>query len=112
MHDLGLRNVGTVLQSRLFRTEKDVEDICNQLGSLADFRICKGIYLESAEIAHTSYQAIVDAFNQRVDQMLDSGAYTAIASHDIPVIKHALNSLEKRAVEIINKINICFMLII
>ena len=28
--------------------------------------------------------------------MLESGAYTAIASHDLPVIDHALTSLEAR----------------
>ncbi|GIS50285.1 MAG: hypothetical protein Ct9H90mP24_5770 [Methanobacteriota archaeon] len=28
--------------------------------------------------------------------MLESGAYTAIASHDLPVIDHALKSLESR----------------
>ena len=28
--------------------------------------------------------------------MLDSGAYTAIASHDIPVIEHSISALKKR----------------
>ena len=28
--------------------------------------------------------------------MLDSGAYTAIASHDVPVIEHSLKALELR----------------
>ena len=36
-----------------------------------------------------SYEDIVDATNRAIDEMLDSGAYTAIASHDVPVIEHS-----------------------
>jgi proline dehydrogenase len=96
MHAKGLRNVGTVLQSRLFRTPSDIDSICNQLGGDADFRICKGVYLEHESISHTTYQPIVDAMNQHIDQILDYGAYAGIASHDWPIIEHTLTALEKR----------------
>ena len=96
MHAKGLRNVGTVLQSRLFRTPSDIDSICGQLGGDADFRICKGVYLEHESISHTDYRPIVDAMNQQIDQILDSGAYAGIASHDWPIIEHALGALEKR----------------
>ncbi|MDP6640079.1 MAG: proline dehydrogenase family protein [Candidatus Poseidoniaceae archaeon] len=95
MHERGLTNVGTVLQGRLFRTSDDVGQICSAVGDAADFRICKGIYLESEEIAHTGYTPIVDATNSAIDLMLDKGAYVAIASHDKPIINHALLALEK-----------------
>ena len=96
MHAKGLRNVGTVLQSRLFRTPSDIDSICGQLGGDADFRICKGVYLEHESISHTDYRPIVDAMNRQIDQILDSGAYAGIASHDWPIIEHALGALEKR----------------
>lgn len=96
MHQKGLENVGTVLQARLFRTRADIERICDRLGGNADFRICKGIYLEPKEISHTGYQDIVDSMNQATEQMLDRGAYTAIASHDIPIIKHSIEALSTR----------------
>ncbi len=96
MHSKGLTNIGVVLQGRLFRTPSDIIGVENVTGRATDFRICKGIYLESAEISHTRYREIVDATNQAIDLMLDSGAYTAIASHDTPVIEHALTSLESR----------------
>ena len=96
MHAKGLRNVGTVLQSRLFRTPSDIDSICEQLGGDADFRICKGVYLEHESISHTDYRPIVDAMNQQIDQILDCGAYAGIASHDWPIIEHALDALEKR----------------
>mgnify|MGYP001242204387 CR=1 FL=1 len=96
MHQKGLKNVGTVLQSRLLRTSDDIDSICTQLGGAADFRICKGVYLEPESIALTGYQEIVDALNSHIDQMLDAGAYVGIASHDLPVIQHTLSALEKR----------------
>lgn len=96
MHAKGLHNVGTVLQSRLFRTTDDIDAICDQLGGAADFRICKGVYLEDETRSHTEYQPIVDAFNQHIDQILDRGAYAGIASHDWPIIEHTLAALEAR----------------
>ncbi len=96
MHDKGLTNIGVVLQGRLLRTPSDISDISKKSGPKTDFRICKGIYLEPAEIAHTTYRGIVDATNLAVELMLDSGAYTAIASHDSPVIEHAILALEER----------------
>ncbi len=96
MHSKNLDNIGVVLQGRMFRTPEDISDMCKVLGPKSDFRICKGIYLEPSEIAYTNYREIVDATNRAIDLMLESGAYTAIASHDIPVIEHALHSLESR----------------
>ena len=96
MHEKGIRNVGTVLQSRLFRTTADIDEICEKLGGDADFRICKGVYLEGESISHTGYQPIVNAFIEHIDQILDHGAYAGIASHDWPIIKHSLDALESR----------------
>lgn len=96
MHSKGLTNVGVVLQGRMFRTPDDIFEMSHATGIQTDFRICKGIYLEPPEIAYTRYRDIVDATNRAVDKMLDSGAYTAIASHDLPVIEHSLKALESR----------------
>ena len=96
MHEKGLTNVGVVLQGRLFRTLDDIQNVAEKLGPNADYRICKGIYLEPSEISHTERQPIIDATNQSIDAMLDSGAYVGIASHDHPVINHTLSALEKR----------------
>ena len=96
MHNRGLTNIGTVLQSRLFRTGDDISSLSSKLGGYSDVRICKGIYLESEDIAHTKYHDIVIATNNAIDDLLDAGAYTAIASHDIPVIDHSIAALEDR----------------
>ena len=94
LHSQGLTNVGTVLQGRLFRTLDDIGQLETELGGAADYRICKGIYLEPEEISYTSYSDIVQATNASIDRMLDAGAYCAIASHDYPVVNHALSALE------------------
>ena len=96
MQNRGLSNIGTVLQSRLFRTGDDIEFLASNLGGNSDVRICKGIYLESDSIAHIKYQDIVNATNEAIDNLLDAGAYTAIASHDFPVIDYSLSALAKR----------------
>jgi proline dehydrogenase len=100
MQSRGYNNIGTVLQSRLFRTTDDINNIVKQLGGLADLRICKGIYLESAEIAETGYREIVDATNSCIELMLELGVYTAIASHDLPIINHTLESLKNNGFEL------------
>ena len=96
MHQKGLKNVGTVLQSRLLRTSEDIDSICEKIGGAADFRICKGVYLEPEDIALTGYQEIVDALNLHIEQMLDAGAYVGIASHDLPIIEHTISALQQR----------------
>ncbi|MGY8755349.1 MAG: proline dehydrogenase family protein [Candidatus Poseidoniales archaeon] len=97
LHERGLTNVGIVLQGRLFRTFDDIKTITKMLGQNADYRICKGIYLEPSDIAHTDRTPIIDATNLCLDAMLDAGAYVGIASHDYPVIDHALKTLKQRS---------------
>ena len=96
MHSRNITNVGCVLQSRLFRTKDDINYLCDILGGWADFRLCKGIYLEPSEISHTKYQPIVDSFCSDIDLALDMGAYVGIASHDLKVLNHTKKSLELR----------------
>ena len=94
LHKEGLTNVGTVLQGRLFRTLADIEWLETELGGLADYRICKGIYLEPEDISFTGYRDIVDATNAAIDSMFAAGAYVGVATHDLPVIDHTLSALE------------------
>ena len=64
-----------------------------ELGPAADYRICKGIYLEPEDIAYTGYLDIVDSTNACIDRMLSAGSYCSIASHDLPVVDYALEAL-------------------
>jgi proline dehydrogenase len=81
---LGYRHVGVVLQSDLFRTERDVERM-NALG--ARVRLVKGAYKETASIAHQRKADVDAAFLRVMKVLLTSGAYPAIATHDPGLIE-------------------------
>jgi proline dehydrogenase len=79
LREAGLDNVGVVLQARLKRTLADV-------GALADLcpnvRLCKGIYVEPAEIAYRDFDSIRGSFVQVLEALLELGSYVGIATHD------------------------------
>ena len=81
---LGYRHVGVVLQSDLFRTERDVERM-NALG--ARVRLVKGAYKETASIAHQRKADVDAAFLRVMKVLLTSGTYPAIATHDPGLIE-------------------------
>jgi proline dehydrogenase len=71
--------VGAVIQSYLFRSERDVETLCTERIRI---RLCKGAYKEPPEIA---FQAKVDVdanFIKLMRILLKSGTYHGIATHD------------------------------
>jgi proline dehydrogenase len=74
-----LKNTGTVLQSYLHRTPRDV-DWANSLG--IRIRLVKGAYLEPADVAHQSKREVDEAFFEEAKTLLSYGVYPAFASHD------------------------------
>ncbi len=71
--------VGTVIQSYLYRSEKDVRDL---LACGCRIRLCKGAYKEPEDVAFPR-KADVDTNYVRLAQiLLSSGFYHAIATHD------------------------------
>ena len=72
-------NIGIVLQSRLFRTPEDIRALPKVP---LDVRMVKGIYLEPAEIAHTTADPIREAYIEQCKMLWAEGHFIAIASHD------------------------------
>ncbi len=72
-------NVGLVLQAYLKRT---VNDVIRLTKEKANFRLCKGIYVEPKEIAYKKKNEIRDNFMKALEIMLKRGAYVGIATHD------------------------------
>ncbi|HVH69704.1 MAG TPA: proline dehydrogenase family protein [Candidatus Dormibacteraeota bacterium] len=71
--------VGTVIQSYLYRSERDVGDL---LACGCRIRLCKGAYKEPEDVAFPR-KADVDTNYVRLMQiLLSSGFYHAIATHD------------------------------
>jgi proline dehydrogenase len=89
----GLDNVGIVLQAYMKRTLTDIADLVD-LGP--NVRVCKGIYVEPAEIAYQEFETVRMNFVEAVGALFDAGGYVAIATHDDWVIDEALALIEER----------------
>jgi len=80
---LGHRNVGVVLQSCLYRTEKDLERV-NALR--ARIRLVKGAYREPRSVAHQLKSDVDAAYVRLAKRLLVEGVYPAIATHDEDIL--------------------------
>ena len=88
-------NVGIVIQSYLFRSEKDIEELL-KIG--ARIRLCKGAYKEPPSVAFPN-KADVDANYIKLTRMLlNSEPYHAIATHDENMIAAAIQFAKERKI--------------
>jgi proline dehydrogenase len=93
LREAGHDNVGVVLQARLKRTLEDVEALAELRPSV---RLCKGIYLERAEIAYRDFEAIRSNFVRVLDALWDAGCYVGIATHDEWLVEQAQKGISER----------------
>jgi proline dehydrogenase len=84
LRDAGHDSVGTVLQSYLYRTARDLERLLPRTPNL---RIVKGAYLEPDSIAFPEKQDVDRAYVELVQRGLRGGAYIAVATHDESIIR-------------------------
>ena len=81
-------NVGTVLQSYLYRTPADLDALLDLEPNL---RFVKGAYLEPAEVAYPEKKDVDEAYARLIERSLTAGGFTAIATHDEALIEHAIS---------------------
>ena len=81
-------NVGIVIQAYLRRSEKDVIKLTDMN---ADFRLCKGIYIEPEAIAFKKRKEIRENFLKLIRIVLEKKSYCGIATHDDYVIDGSKN---------------------
>jgi proline dehydrogenase len=86
-------NVGIVLQSYMRRTYDDAKELDKLEG--ANYRLCKGIYVEPKEIAYKGKQEVRDNFMKTLRLMLEEGAYVGIATHDKQLIERSYALVEE-----------------
>src|SRR5215472_11814538 len=81
--------VGTVIQSYLYRSESDINDL---LAYGCRIRLCKGAYKEPSELAFPR-KADVDAnYVKLMKILLSSGFYHGIATHDPRMIAETIRT--------------------
>ncbi|HEX6503356.1 MAG TPA: proline dehydrogenase family protein [Terriglobales bacterium] len=78
--------VGTVIQSYLYRSEKDVNDL---LAAGIRIRLCKGAYKEPADIAFQKKSDVDANYIKLMKTLMTSGIYHGLATHDERIINEA-----------------------
>jgi proline dehydrogenase len=94
------QNVGLVIQAYLKRTLTDLKAMTEIQSddTPVNFRLCKGIYNESPEIAFKDYHEINEHFLESLEYMFKNNMYPGIATHDIPVVKGAYKLIKEYAI--------------
>jgi len=73
------KHVGTVIQSMLFRSKDDINDLA---GMNADIRLVKGAYNESSKIALQNMPDIREAFKDQAKVLLSETDFPRFGTHD------------------------------
>ena len=91
------KNVGLVFQAYLRRTYDDLKDLdkINSEEFPVNFRLCKGIYVESEKIAYKGYQEIRDNYLADLNFMFQNKMFAAIATHDKYLVENAIKLIAK-----------------
>ena len=89
----GHDRVGVVIQAYMRRAAGDIAALADLTPSV---RLVKGIYLEAEDIAYQHMSEINANYLRLLEQLVDQGSYTAIATHDRALVAGALELIERR----------------
>jgi proline dehydrogenase len=95
LRDEGFDELGTVLQSYLYRTPADLDSL---LPLAPNLRLVKGAYLEPADIAYPRKADVDSAYVRLLERMLSNGGHTAVATHDESLIEHAIRYADSNGI--------------
>ena len=91
-------NVGTVIQSYLRRSEKDIADLLDT--GPTNIRLCKGIYVEAEDIAFTHPDEVRHSYCELLEQLFAGGATrVGIATHDPKLVEFAEQLIKRRKID-------------
>jgi proline dehydrogenase len=96
----GHDNVGAVIQSYLYRSDDDVDEL---VSAGAGVRLCKGAYSEPPSIAYPDKADSDASFRRLTECMLSdearaNGTYLGVATHDEPIIEWAKNYVAENGI--------------
>lgn len=93
LRDEGYDNIGFVIQAYLKRSMDDLKALSSYKPST---RLCKGIYNESADVAYKDREKIRQNYRELLQYMVESGYYTAIATHDDVLLDFAEKLIKEK----------------
>jgi proline dehydrogenase len=93
--EFGLNTVGIVLQSYLYRTLADAQELVKLP---ARIRICKGAYNEPPEVAFPEKKDVDANYIKVMQVLLGSGIYHGIATHDPKMIDATLEFVSREGI--------------
>ena len=93
LHKEGITRVGTVIQAYLYRSAADVKRLTDDKVNL---RLVKGAYKERPGLAFGKRTDVEANLKRLIKMRLDSGVYTAIATHDDTIINWTRNYAERK----------------
>ena len=80
-------NVGVVVQAYLRRTVDDIDALQDLR---PNYRLCKGVYVESREVSYHDMGVINRNYAYILEKLLRNGSYVGIATHDELMVWEAL----------------------
>jgi len=97
----GNRDPGIVLQTRLHRTQEDIERLFARENYPVDksqlrVRLCIGIYQELEPYATQSKAEAKRRLVQGAERLLDLGIYTEFATHDPKIVEQLVNLVARK----------------
>jgi len=93
--EFGLNDVGIVLQSYLYRTYADAQELVKLP---ARIRICKGAYSEPPEVAFPDKKDVDANYIKVMQLLLASGTYHGIATHDPKMIDATVDFVKREGI--------------
>lgn len=88
-------NVRAVIQAYLYRSEKDVERMCEER---IPVRLCKGAYKEPPEVAWQRKSEVDSSYERLMKVLLERGADPGLATHDEKLIREAHRFTRERGI--------------
>ena len=93
--EFGLNDVGIVLQSYLYRTLADAQEL---IKLPARIRICKGAYFEPPEVAYSDKKDVDANYVKVMQLLLSSGIYHGIATHDPKMVDATISFASREGI--------------
>ena len=87
---------GVVIQSCLRRSDQDIDRLIEMK---ARVRLCKGAYLEPADVAYPDKADVDKAYVRLMERLLERGNYPGLATHDQKIIGHARAFVRQKGID-------------